>query len=489
MTRESDDALSSGGSDEPTSRDDAAAYAAGNSAPRVAVVGAGLAGLRAAWSLVRRGFDVEVYEARATVGGRVGGEWRAGHWMDSAWPILDARSTTLLRWAVELGLADELLPLRPVQVNAWHAGRAHPVEPTSLRGAAWIPGWPVLQTPKLLRWPRLMARHAPLLDAREPERAAPLDYRSARDHVKLYFGLAALDRWLAPELQASYGDSVENLSRAALLHFARARGLGGVRSGIAGLPRRPLAELPQAAADGLRVFRGLRVQRIDEEPAGGFRIEAQGDDGTRSEAFFDAVVVSVGPVEAPRLTTALLSRAERDFFEAVRERPVVTIAIALEAPDSGAPKEIRLARGDASFVSAFIVEAGQILGRAPEGRSQLVAAMPDAASARAVDEPDEVVAKSVVGALARLRKGIEDDLADVRLARARAPFFEVGSYRRLARFFAVQRDRRALGRRLYFAGDYLSGGGFEAATLSGERAAEALAADFATQGAPEKLDA
>ena len=138
---------------------------------RVAVVGAGLSGLRAAWQLVRRGFDVDVYEARESIGGRAGGQWQAGHWMDSSWPVVDARNATLLRWAVELGLGDDMLPLRPVQVNVWQRGRAHPVEPTSLRGAAWIPGWPILQTPKLLRWPRLMARYASQLDARAPERA------------------------------------------------------------------------------------------------------------------------------------------------------------------------------------------------------------------------------------------------------------------------------------------------------------------------------
>jgi protoporphyrinogen oxidase len=91
---------------------------------RVAVVGAGLAGLRAAWQLVRRGFDVAVYEAREEIGGRAGGQWQSGHWMDSAWPVLDAKNASLLRWAVELGLGDDMLPLRPVQVNA-SADRFH----------------------------------------------------------------------------------------------------------------------------------------------------------------------------------------------------------------------------------------------------------------------------------------------------------------------------------------------------------------------------
>lgn len=449
-----------------------------SSASRVAVVGAGLAGLRAAWLLAQRGLDVVAYEADAAVGGRARGEWHAGHWMDAAWPVLDAGNATLLRWIAQLGLADEMLPLRPVQAHVWHRGRAHRIEPTTLRGAAWIPGWPALQTPRLLRWPRLMARHAKLLDARAPERAASLDFRSVRDHVELYFGRAALDCWLTPELQSSYGDSVADLSRVALLQFARARGLGGWRPGVAGLPRRPLAELADAAAEGVRVVRGTRVERIDEEPAGGFRIEAVDDAGARSAAWFEAVVVAVPAREAMRIAATMLSIAERDVLVRMRERPVAILSAALEGAEGGVPREVRFARGDDSSIAAFVVEPGQLLGRAPEGHSQLVALLRDTAASEACEETDDAVVKQTIRAIARARRDVEDRLIEARLFRAKAPAFEVGHYRRLDRFFAVQRDRRGLGRRLYFAGDHLSGGGFEAALLSGERAAGELVADL-----------
>lgn len=453
--------------------------AAAASVARVAVVGAGLAGLRAAWRLDHAGLDVVVYEARETVGGRATGEWRSGHWMDSAWPVLDAGHGALLHWIAELGLADELLPLRPVQMHAWHAERAHAIEPTSLRGAAWIPGFSSLQALKLLRWPRLMARHAPLLDARKPDRAAPLDFRSVRDHVELYFGRAALDCWITPELQTAYGDAVEDLSRVALLQFAKMRGLGAPRVGHAGLPRRPLFELATAAADRLRVHRATRVQRIDEEASGGFRVEAIDARGLRSAADYDAVVVATAAPEALRITASGTTTAERDVLAAVRERPVVCLALALEGDAGGVPREIRFPRGDDGIVSAYVVEPGQLLGRAPEGGSQIVALLRDAASRRAEGEPDDVVVKHILRALGRARPGLAEQIREARLARTLAPFFEVGSYRRLARFFAVQRDRRALGRRLYWAGDYLAGAGFEAGVLSGDRAADDLIADLA----------
>ena len=59
-----------------------------------------------------------------------------------------------------------------------------------------------------------------------------------------------------------------------------------------------------------------------------------------------------------------------------------------------------------------------------------------------------------------------------------APRFDVGRYRQIARFERTQRDLRARGRRLYFAGDYLVNPSFEGAVVSGERAADAVYDDL-----------
>ena len=59
------------------------------------------------------------------------------------------------------------------------------------------------------------------------------------------------------------------------------------------------------------------------------------------------------------------------------------------------------------------------------------------------------------------------------------PKFDVGAYRELARFRRVQADRRALSRRLYFAGDYLIGPRAESAVIAGLRAAMEIEDDTA----------
>jgi predicted NAD/FAD-dependent oxidoreductase len=49
------------------------------------------------------------------------------------------------------------------------------------------------------------------------------------------------------------------------------------------------------------------------------------------------------------------------------------------------------------------------------------------------------------------------------------PRFDVGDYRALARFRAIQADRVAAGRALHFAGDWLAAPTLEGAISSGQR--------------------
>ncbi len=444
---------------------------------RVAVLGAGLAGLRAATELAKRGLEVVVYEARAQVGGRAGGEWCAGHWMDSSWPVLGGRDESLASWARELQLGDALLPLRPVQTTLLQAGLKKPVEGLTLAGAARIPGPPIWERPKLLRFSRLMARYAPSLHPMFPERAAAMDFRSIRDHVSLYFGPGALEFWLTPELQSTYGDDVGELSRVALMHQIKALGIGATRPGLPGLPRRPLLELAQTAAEKLDIRRSTAVVRVSEHASGGFAVETESSAGDRAEDSFEAVVVALGASEAERVTHSMLTPAERDFFADRSERTILSLSVALDGVEGGLPQELRIPRREGSAISSIVIEPGQLGGRVPEGRSQVVALARDAFAAQWREMSGDVVTKNLLSSLELALPGIGERVRTTHLGRARVPFFSVGSYRRLANFQKVQLDRRGLGRRLYWAGDYLSGPTFESATLSGMRVSKALITD------------
>jgi predicted NAD/FAD-dependent oxidoreductase len=393
--------------------------------------------------------------------------------------VLSGRDASIARLGHRIGLADSMWPLRPVQTTLMRDGESVPVDGLSVAGASRIPGPGLRERFKLLRFRRLMNRYAPLLDASFPERAASLDYRSVRDHVKLYFGKGALEFWLTPEIQSAYGDSVEELSRVALLQHCHAVGLSDPRPGLPGLPRRPLSELIEALAEGLDLRLGTAVERVDEEPAGGFRVELTAASGDRSHECFDAIVTALGPGQAARVCSSMLTPAERDFFAAVEERPVATLAVAIEGVDRGLPQEIRMPRREGSSIASLLIEPGQVGGRVPEGETQIMILARDAFARRWAEMANDVVAKNLLSSLELAMPGIGSRLESTLLGRASVPFFAVGSYRRLETFQNVQADRRRLGRRLYWAGDYLVGPTAEAASLSGLRAAHALCDDLA----------
>jgi monoamine oxidase len=84
------------------------ARAASGSAPRVAIVGAGIAGLTAALTLQDKGVASTVYEASDRVGGRMHSD-RSGYWAnkqvsESCGELIDSNHTTILGLAQRFGL-------------------------------------------------------------------------------------------------------------------------------------------------------------------------------------------------------------------------------------------------------------------------------------------------------------------------------------------------------------------------------------------------
>ncbi|HZN92230.1 MAG TPA: FAD-dependent oxidoreductase [Myxococcales bacterium] len=91
------------------------AFAQGGSAPRIAIIGAGMAGLVAADRLRAKGYSATIYEANSRVGGRVKSVRGTfpGQVGDAGGELIDNLHKTMLAYANEFGLAKEDLGKEP----------------------------------------------------------------------------------------------------------------------------------------------------------------------------------------------------------------------------------------------------------------------------------------------------------------------------------------------------------------------------------------
>ncbi|HNB50731.1 MAG TPA: FAD-dependent oxidoreductase, partial [Anaerolineales bacterium] len=106
---------------------------------KIAIIGAGLGGMSAAWDLVRAGHSITIYEAASFVGGLASG-FKEPHWDWSVekfyhhWFQSDAQMLGLIN---ELGLREKVLFPRPYTV-LYHRGKWYPFD--SIPNALLYPG-------------------------------------------------------------------------------------------------------------------------------------------------------------------------------------------------------------------------------------------------------------------------------------------------------------------------------------------------------------
>lgn len=106
---------------------------------KIAIIGAGYAGLAAAWDLARAGHNVIIYEAADYVGGLASG-FKEPHWdwsVEKFYHHWFASDKHMLGLIDELGLRDKVLFPRPLTVM-YHNGRFYPFD--SILNALKFPG-------------------------------------------------------------------------------------------------------------------------------------------------------------------------------------------------------------------------------------------------------------------------------------------------------------------------------------------------------------
>ncbi len=348
---------------------------------RVAILGAGIAGLAAAHELARGGHDVTIYEAAAQVGGLASG-FRDEQW---DWPLerfyhhLFSTDEAIRRLVGEIGYGDRLSFRRQITAQWWN-GRPYPVQggmnaitlgPARLQVPALVatalsvvsyPGMP------LLHRMRMGAVSAYLKYLVRDWR--PLEKSTAAEWTRRWMGETVSRSFVHPLLEGKFGPYADQVNMAWLWARLKTRSflLGYFEGGFQGFADALLADVRRK---GVRVELQTPVSAVTQLPDSRWSVTPARREAPEASTFpaFDAVIATVSPgllgKLAPQLPPNYLEQTRK-----LRSLGAVVMTLALRHPLTKDVYWMNMPKDEFPFLA--LVEHTNFIGPEHYGGDRLV---------------------------------------------------------------------------------------------------------------------
>lgn len=431
-----------------------------------AVVGAGLAGLSAAWLLRQAGWSVSVFEASDRAGGRVQTLARDGYLIDTGASAIADSYTAYLHLVAELGLSDQIVPASPC-IAIFREGRLHELP---LDRPLALPRTPLLSWRAKLRAARLvvdilLARLRGQLDYADMDCAAPLDTESAAAYADRALGEELKAYLVSPITRVMLIADPERISKVELFS-----GLANIMSSRIACLRGGQGRLPTLLAQTLAPRYRHAVQQVTRSTTG-VELRYRDTASRQHSEPFDACVIACPLPEAVHICPdqqALLMPLHHELTYT----QCITVALAFRRrPDSRAFLVQMPTREDREVALIFL-DHNKSDDRAPPGQALLDCHWEADAAASHMAAPDAVIVQRTLETVYRVFPELRDTLAFSHVTRwpQALPRTAVGVYRRIAAFNAALDPES----KIQFASDYMSAAGQNAVIELGQRAAANL---------------
>lgn len=447
---------------------------------RVAVVGAGAAGLAATWHLVARGAEVTLLERTHRVGGLIETERTAdGLLLEHGPDALALGPGRAQRLLADLGLEPALVGAGRAPRRALVAGpRGLVAIPEDLLGLAPRSSLSIVRASFLGLAGRMRVALEPFIAPSSDEDESVDSFFHRR------FGASLAERLALPMMRGIHGEIAPELSMATVLpelhglehrHGSVAAGMARRIASTYGGPARRLVsltagmeQLPRALASalGARVRLGSSVELVELRPSG-VRLRVR-DAGTLE---VDAVVLAVPAPASARLLEQTDPHLAQEL-RAIPYRDVTMVTLAFERRDLGplpAATGVVVSREVGLTTTAVTFASEKWHGRAPEDRVIVRMALAQPAS---VDE-GELLATARADLRALFSIDAPPSIVRVRRIPQALPSPLPGHRMRTQR---IERWARALGP-IALAGNAYRGAGVSDCISSGTRAAIAIATE------------
>jgi protoporphyrinogen/coproporphyrinogen III oxidase len=378
----------------------------------VVIVGAGIAGLSAAYEFHKRGVPFVLLEAGARAGGVIFGEQVDGFVIDAGPDSLLIQKPEAIALCEELGLGSRLVPTKmPRAAYVQRGGRLHALPQASVLGIPTRVG-PFIRT-RLFSWPGKLRMAAELF---VPKKREPGD-ESIGAFIGRRFGREAVTYLADPLLAGIHAGDVDRLSVAALFPrfveseqaqgsllkaFRRSQPAHQSADGVFKSLPGGLSELVAAVAAVLpRDAMRLQTAAVDINRVPG---EAQLRIRTSQSETIDArAVVLATPAY---VTSTLVATLDTALARSCSEIPYTSVAIVALAFDRDAVAHplsgsgFVVPRVERSPILAATWLSSKWPGRAPDNRALVRAFIGGARDLEAVDQPDEELVRRALEGLA-----------------------------------------------------------------------------------------
>jgi oxygen-dependent protoporphyrinogen oxidase len=426
--------------------------------PSIVIVGAGVAGLAAAYRLARAGLDPLIVEAADRVGGRVHSLAISGYTLDLGAQLIYTDYRKTLDLCSELGLRKSIARFHPV-VRIYRGGRL-------------VSQIQVLDTwRKRIRvgqlYVRLRARHDYTVS--RPDAHAPLQYVSFEKYAREHFGPDLCEQLFEPFTAGLVHHGPDKISAACGLTYVRCA-FGGSRTLLGGM-----AALTSALAGAVRRRRlNALVNRVVIEGGRTTGITvARGDASEFLPA--DIVIVAIPAPEAASLI-ADAPRPLRNFLDGVAYSSSIHVFFALDQPLYRDIYAVIVPQSSGLQVACILEDAWKHPSLLPRGAGLAhVIIGGDSAIALMQNTDDELI--GMVGR--KLRSVVPSFPATYRFAvvhrwRRSVCLCGPGHLAAVAEFRRTSREIAGL----YWAGDFMAVPSLEGAICSGLKSANDILRDL-----------
>jgi protoporphyrinogen/coproporphyrinogen III oxidase len=429
---------------------------------RVAIVGAGLSGLTAGYRLQEAGWDVDVYEATNSPGGRVQTVRTDGYAIDTGASALGSTYHSYNALAKELGVE---LRLTAPYIGIRREGTTHLLDMDHMVRSGLMTR--LLSMGAKLRVPRLavdvaLAKARGRLDYSDMRKAAPLDTESSRTYATRALS-AELDSYLCePIVRTMLIADTDKVSKVELFS-----GIGNIFTAKILAVAGGQGRMPEALAERLKVHLQTPVTEV-RRTGNGVSVTHS---GVASD--YDACVVTCPLPEA----TAICGD-DRPVLEPLNDSlgytQCVSVAVGTtKRPDCPAFLVMFPSVEDPDIALMFL-DHNKAPDRAPAGHGLLSCLWETGASGRMIDAPDEALIEHTLATVFDAFPELRGTVAFTHVTRWRRalPFTRIGAYRDIGRFNAALDPSSPV----QYAADFMSAAGQNTAVEFGDRAARKLIA-------------